>query len=188
MVQEPLSQQLRIDVNNATALGVAPDPKYNQLESRFMVSKDYGSGDVHPDELTEQSFVRRKVVFLGDCNGIPLPMADLCREADVMVHEATLLESMDAILPETRGHSTAAMAGLFAEYAQARVLALNHIKHPFSGNLEAESQLIVEARDAIQGSTEVQLAYDQMEIMIPREGFTKEMLEGKNDEPKIATF
>ena len=174
MVEEPIQPRF-IDAKKTAELGVAPGDKYKVLKAGFPVMTDDGKAEVHPDEVTRPGNPPRKVVFLGDCDGIPVPMASLCRDADVMVHEATLLESQIE-RTDTRGHSTAAMAGLFAEYVGARVLALNHISPSISVALKMEKELVKEARSMIKGSTEVQLAYDQMEIMIPRAGFTEEEL------------
>ena len=93
MVQEPHTQPRPINPNKTTELGVRPGNKYKHLKSGFSVMKDDGSGYVHAHEVTGLPHAPRKVVFLGDCSGVPLPMAELCRNADVLVHEATFLES-----------------------------------------------------------------------------------------------
>jgi ribonuclease BN (tRNA processing enzyme) len=70
---------------------------------------------------------------------------------------------------ERGGHSSASMAGVFADYVNAKVVALNHIsaKNKFNAAV-----VIDEATKAIKGTTtRVQLSYDFLELLVPRTGF-----------------
>jgi ribonuclease BN (tRNA processing enzyme) len=202
VVQEPLSMPQRVDVERAMAAGVKPGRKYRLLKAGFAVPSDDGSRRVHPKDVIVdgQPTISRKFALLGDCCGVPAPMAELCRDADVLVHEATLLQTgkffvcrllntlytfSDVPLTylvyilyffpdegrkvERGGHSSASMAGVYADYVNAKVVALNHISPK---NRENASIVIEEATTAIKGgTTRVQLSYDFLELFVPRTGF-----------------
>jgi len=131
----------------------------------------------------------RSVAVLGDCKAVPETMAQLCQNVDILIHEATLCE-LDSPLKIVRGgHSTAAMAGKVAHRVQPKVLLLNHIsstlRHEAAEQdlaLEAERQLKQPQQQAASEeketedapsppSTRVQIGYDHLEILVPRNGF-----------------
>ena len=90
---EEFSPPQRIDVKLANSLDVAQAHKYQELKNGFSVLRDDGTGEVHPDQvLVGSPFKARKLALMGDTCGIPLPMSQLCKNADVLVHEATLDE------------------------------------------------------------------------------------------------
>jgi ribonuclease Z len=95
VVQEPFSMPQRVDVERAMAAGVQPGRKYRLLKAGFAVPSDDGLRRVHPKDVIAdgQPIISRKFALLGDCCGVPAPMAELCRDADVLVHEATLLQT-----------------------------------------------------------------------------------------------
>jgi len=66
----------------------------------------------------------RKLVVFGDCRRLPEPPR-LARNADLIVHEATLDDSL-AELAFSRGHSTPSDAGRLARDANAQALVLWH--------------------------------------------------------------
>ena len=82
-----------IDVEKAKALGIEPSKKYGLLKCGLSVPTDDGTGEVHPDQVIIKSFRPRKIAVLSDHRRVPTQMADLCRNADVLVHEATLRKS-----------------------------------------------------------------------------------------------
>ena len=74
-----------------------------------------------------------------------------------------------------RGHSTASMAGRISGDTNASLLVLNHIssKSDRSDN-EGNSnhlRLISDAKKSSKGKSDVLVAYDFMEILVPRMGF-----------------
>ncbi|CAB9522687.1 Ribonuclease Z [Seminavis robusta] len=163
--QQPLP---RIDVERAESLGVESGVKFKLLKNGFAVMDESGKREVKPEEITVKSpFKARKVAILGDTCGIPPPMARLCQNVDVLLHEATMLNEEKRSLGLKRGHSTAAMAGEFADAVNADLLVLNHLNH--SGGMT--QQAAREAEGSIKGGTRVVSALDFMELAIPREGF-----------------
>jgi ribonuclease Z len=164
-----------LDVNRATELGVQPGGKYKLLKGGFPVMSDDGTREVKPDDvLTGEAPKPRKFALLGDCVAIPQPMTDLCRDADVLVHEATLNANDSQQKIQLGGHSTPQMAGSFADYVKAEVLALSHISPSPRGQTHKEvtRSIVSNAKKVIRGGTRVQLSYDLMEIVVPRGGFS----------------
>ena len=170
---EPTTLPLTLDIEKARDLGVtgASTAKYKLLKSGYSVQSDDGWREVQPEEVTRRTSHPRRVAILGDCCRVPQPMRRLCRGADVLVHEATFLESERKGRTEHVGHSSAAMAGRVAREVEARTLFLNHLglRQIFSDELQLTYDEAVEQA----GDTKVQLAYDFMELQIPRVGFGK---------------
>ena len=80
-----------IDMEKARALGLKPSKKLGLLKCGLSVPSDDGSGEmIHPHQVITKSFRPRKFVFLADHRLVLPPMASLCKDADVVVHEATL--------------------------------------------------------------------------------------------------
>jgi ribonuclease BN (tRNA processing enzyme) len=88
----------KIDVARAKSLGLEPSGKYMELKNGFPVMNDDGTRQIKPDEVTvEAPFKARRLAILGDNCGCTAPMAKLCENADVVVHEATLREENHAV-------------------------------------------------------------------------------------------
>ena len=79
-----------IDLNKAVALGVKPGKKYGLLKCGLSVLNDDGTDMVYPEQVLIKTYRPRKVAFVADHRLIYRPMAQLCKDADLMVHEATL--------------------------------------------------------------------------------------------------
>ena len=88
--QEP---QKRIDVWKCEKLGLMPSMKFSELKNGVAVQNDDGTREIQPHEvLIDNPHKARKVAVLGDTCGVPFAMAQLCKDADVLIHEATLRE------------------------------------------------------------------------------------------------
>ena len=139
----------------------------------------------------------RKIVILGDTYD-PSPIAELAREADILVHEATnahlpgvdvrakaedTYESVEETT-KSRGHSTPQMAGKFAKRIGAGNLFLNHFSSRYSGENDENSLAIMHAIKNLAvaefGSSEVVCARDLMNIETPPK---RALVEGKK--PKV---
>eukprot|EP00984_Skeletonema_dohrnii_P017428 scaffold7914_cov111-Skeletonema_dohrnii-CCMP3373.AAC.3 len=159
-----------IDKDKAIALGVKPSKKYGLLKCGISVPNDDGTGEVHPSQVLCNVFRPRKFSLLADHRRVPPPMARLCANSDVVVHEATLSKKDGVDRIKTRGHQNAFNAGRFAQMFGCKVLALNH----FGGLAFGKSlmtDILSEARDGNRGASQIMAAYDFMEIGVPRGGF-----------------
>lgn len=189
-VQEPWTQPQAIDVEKAKAAGVQPGGKYKLLKAGFDVPSDDGLRTVQPEDVwntDELPYKARKLAILGDCAAVPRPMMELCRNADILVHEATFMQSDTGDKVDFGGHSSAAMAGKVAEEVGAKTLVLNHISSTNQDPV-SEAALVNEAAAAIQGPTKVQLSYDLMDIHVPRRGFPDGLSEkSKSTQPEGAS-
>lgn len=172
VVSEPEPTQ-KIDANKATELGVAPGKKFRKLKNGFSVWSDDGLREVKPEQvLVGANRKVRKIAVIGDNRGLPPAMAELCQNADVMVHEAvsSVQNKKDA---HARGHSSPEMAGNAAKRVHALVLALNHISAG-TGSEELRD-LVCKAEKANGGVSQVVASFDFMELIVPRFGFGTEM-------------
>jgi len=156
-----------IDPEKAKKLGVRPGPKYNILKNGFPVPTDQDPNVmVQPEQVLVSSKRRgRTLALVGDNSYIPPPMAKLCLNVDILIHEATCI-NRDLRDAQRRGHSTAAMAGAFAAQVKAKLLLLYHISAANQGIQEAK-----EAARANRGVSRVLTAHDFMELLVPRGGY-----------------
>src|SRR5918995_191563 len=107
------------DPDRAQSLGVTPGPDFGRLQRGETVN------GVRPDQVMGETRRGRKLVLAGDT--VPCEMTRLVAyEADLLVHEATLLEDEAERAAETR-HSTALGAAELAAAARVTMLALTHV-------------------------------------------------------------
>jgi ribonuclease Z len=154
LVEDPRPGEF--DPARAQALGIAPGPDFGRLQRGETVD------GVMPDQVMGEARRGRKVVLAGDT--VPCEMTRLVGfEADLLVHEATLLEDEAARAQETR-HSTARGAARLAAEARVTMLALTHVSPRYSGR-EVED----EARPLF-ANTVVPRDFDRVEIPFPERG------------------
>jgi ribonuclease BN (tRNA processing enzyme) len=168
--QEPMSQPRPLNIDAARKLGVSTSSSIRMLKSGFSVLNDDKSRLVHADEVCGPANRPRKITILGDCSLVPPAMEALAMQSDVLVHEATLSILEKGKKMSTGGHSSSAQAAIFANKVKAQVLILNHLPKTLNTYVKSKEWLY-EAESRIRGPTRVQLAYDHLEILIPRNGF-----------------
>ncbi|KAL7529718.1 hypothetical protein ACHAXR_003116, partial [Thalassiosira sp. AJA248-18] len=159
-----------IDVEKAKQMGIQPSKKYGLLKCGLSVTTDDGTGEVHPHEVIVKSFRPRKFAFLADHRLVPTEMAQLCKGADLLVHEATLSKKDGLDKIKMRGHNTAYNAGLFGRSMGCKVVALNHFGSTSCGR-EYVGGMLFEAREGNQSASQIIASHDFMEVWIPRGGF-----------------
>jgi len=159
-----------IDLEKAKALGIQPGKKYGLLKCGLSVPTDDGTGTIHPDQVLIKSFRPRKFAFLADHRRVPVPMAQLCKNADLLVHEATLSKVDGLEKVKMRGHNTAHHAGTFGKEMGCKVVALNHFGGSNIGR-EHVSGRVSEAQEGNQNASQIISSHDFMEVWIPRGGF-----------------
>lgn len=114
----------------------------------------------------------RLIAILGDtCN--PLAIAPYIMDCDILVHEATGLESDRLNILQTF-HSTGSMAGSFAKSVRAKHLILNHfsprtaIDNVPCDETTYQRRVLKEAKDAAGPDVLVTASYDHLAIPIPK--------------------
>ncbi|CAJ1936929.1 unnamed protein product, partial [Cylindrotheca closterium] len=161
-----------VDPDKAKALGVLPNGrKFDLLKHGFSVQTEDGKRTVQAEEVLKPRNKRaRKITITGDNRGWTTQMLRLAENSDVLVHESTLVKE-----DYKRGHSTANMAGKVSGDAHAALLVLNHIssksdRSDILGNSN-QLKLIKDAKESSNGKSEVIVAFDFMELLVPRDGF-----------------
>ncbi|TWT26098.1 ribonuclease Z [Planomicrobium sp. CPCC 101110] len=139
ITQKPLPPKLQID--KATALGVPKGPLLARLKNGEDVVLEDGT-TVKSEEVTEPGSRGFIVSILGDTRFCQAA-ADLSRDADVMVHEATFDAETKKLAGEY-GHSTILEAAETARLASAKLLVANHISARFLP--EDEKRLLQQVR------------------------------------------
>ncbi|KAG6556446.1 hypothetical protein Mapa_002389 [Marchantia paleacea] len=173
-VVEERTRRGRFDVERARQHGVKPGKFFRMLEAGDSVMLADGK-IVYPSDVLGTPRRGRKVVILGDtCDSKSMMAA--AQEADVVVHEATVLEQ-DASEVLQRGHSTAKMAGQFARDIKAGTLVLTHFSRKLDGALyvdersharETIGHLVASAQEAFEKDNVI-AAEDMMAITIELE-------------------
>ena len=140
------------------AAGIAPGPQYGVLKQGGSIRLPDGRTVCGADYLSPPQ-PGRSVALFGDTRYVS-EHAAFCRNADVLVHEATFGAGEEE-LAERYGHSTAAQAAALARDAQVRRLILTHISARHNGNTEA----LLSAAQAV--FPETALAEDLSEFPVP---------------------
>lgn len=151
-----------------------PGPLFGRLKAGESVTLENGCV-VLPSEVLEKPISGRKVCILGDCSSVlgEAPL-HLCRDADVLVHEATLGNEHREKAVE-HGHSTPGMAAAVARACSAQRLVLYHFSQRYKpgsvlkdGDENEVLGLQRDAEEALWGTeVEVTVAEDFMTLPVP---------------------
>ncbi|XP_015195753.2 zinc phosphodiesterase ELAC protein 1 [Lepisosteus oculatus] len=162
----------KLNVQLLKELGIKPGPICGRLKNGESVTLENGVV-VSPEDVLEEAVPGRKVCILGDCCSLVGDAGRrLCHGADVLVHEATLEDSLRDKAWE-HGHSTPSMAAELAEACQVKQLVLYHFSQrykPQSLLKEKEDDNVLELKrqaEAALNGREVILAEDFLTIPIP---------------------
>ncbi|KAL3761952.1 hypothetical protein ACHAWU_010129 [Discostella pseudostelligera] len=159
-----------IDLNKAIALGVKPSKKYGLLKCGLSVPNDEGTDVVRPEQVLNKMYRPRKLALLADHRLVYRPMAQLCKDADLLVHEATLSKEDGLEKIKMRGHNNAFNAGAFGKEMGCKAIALNHFGSASSGK-DYVTSMVSEAREGNRNASQIIATYDFLEVSIPRGGF-----------------
>jgi len=146
----------KFNAARACELGVPEGPLFSKLQHGETVEVDGVS--VTPEQVLGPSRKGRKVVYSGDtrpCRAV----VDLARDADLLIHDATLLSDEERQASDF-GHSTALAAAEVAKDAGAHVLALVH----YSPRYKDTDPLLQEAKKVFPAT----VAPSDLEEMIIR--------------------
>uniref|UniRef100_A0A7S4V718 Metallo-beta-lactamase domain-containing protein n=1 Tax=Ditylum brightwellii TaxID=49249 RepID=A0A7S4V718_9STRA len=162
----------KIDAAKATELGVKPGTKYKLLKNGFPVMSDDETKEIRPEQVLTDTVSPRKFAIVGDNSKISLALAQLCHNADVLVHEATLVGKDAEEKAQKRGHSSATTAGKVAQKVHAKALVLNHLSPKLLS--EEIDVLLQNAEKSNCGVSQIAAAFDFMELWVPRGGYNFE--------------
>ena len=149
-----------LDVARLRAEGIPARPLYRRLKEGESVT--LGDGRVlHGADYCAPAPAARRIIIFGDtCHDDA--HADFCRDADLIVHEATFAGGEEARAAR-HGHSTADQTACLARDAGAKLLYLTHISARYD---EAETAALRERARAIFPATH--LAHDRLVLDVPR--------------------
>lgn len=140
-------------------LGIPQGPLWGKLKQGQTIELPDGRL-IHGQDYLAPAQKGREVVIFGDTQ-FALEHVDFCRDADVLVHEATFGKEA-ADLARQYGHATCVEAAELARLAQVKCLYLTHISARYHGQA---AQLEHDARQIFAASY---LVHDLLEVAITR--------------------
>jgi ribonuclease Z len=120
---------------------------------------------IHLGDLTRSKSPSRRICVVGDTSDAS-GVAPLCRDVDVLVHEATMLAA-ETDIARSRGHSSSRTAAEFAKRIGARRTILNHVSVSYSS--QQVRTLESEAR-ALLGRDRAFVAHNMSIFNVPQHG------------------
>ena len=149
-----------LDVARLRAEGVPAGPLYRRLKAGETIT--LGDGRVlHGADYCAPAPAARRIIIFGDtCHDDA--HAAFCRDADLIVHEATFAGGEEARAAR-HGHSTADQTARLARDAGAKLLYLTHISARYD---DAETAALLQRAREIFLATH--LAHDRLVLDVPR--------------------
>jgi ribonuclease Z len=148
----------RFHPDRARELGVPEGPLWGRLHKGDTVTLDDGR-TLGPEDLVGAPRRGRTLVYSGDTRP-HLPLLEVSRGADLLIHEATFGGDEAERAVET-GHSTASEAARVALEAGVRRLVLTHVSPRYSRDAP---ELLAEAKAVFPETT---IARDGMVVEVP---------------------
>uniref|UniRef100_UPI00358FB73A zinc phosphodiesterase ELAC protein 1 isoform X2 n=1 Tax=Myxine glutinosa TaxID=7769 RepID=UPI00358FB73A len=165
----------RLNSQKLQELGVLPGPLYGQIKAGQSITLPNGQL-LEPRDVMGPPIPGCKLCIFGDCIGpLDSAAAHLCQDADLLVHEATLEDGLEA-KAIANGHSTPRVAATFAVECHVRRLLLTHFSQRYKPLEPGEDGASEEAKDvmilkkqaeAVMGKGTVQLAQDLIVVEVP---------------------
>jgi ribonuclease Z len=163
------SSGIRFDKQKLLEHGLPTDGRSSHREyfQRLLEGESVvvGGRTVHAGDITRSVPPPRRICIVGDTSDAS-GVAPLCRNVDVLVHEATTLAA-DSDIARSRGHSSSRTAAEFAKRVGARRVILNHTSVSYSAQqirtLEAEAR-------ALLGRDRAYVAHDMSVFNVPFQG------------------
>lgn len=151
----------RFHPEKAMALGVPKGPLWSMLQRGMDVKLPDGRV-IRPSDVLGPPRLGRKIVYSGDTRPSER-VAELARDADVLIHEATLGDELSERARE-EGHSTPSEAAQVALKANVKLLVLTHISARYSN-----PEVLLEQARRIFPETRIPNDLDYIEIPLPRD-------------------
>jgi ribonuclease Z len=147
----------RFHPEKAKALKIPEGPLWARIQQGHPIKLPNGQ-IVKPEKVVGAARTGRKIVYTGDTRPFK-SLAELAKGADLLIHEATLDDSL-ADKANEDGHSTPSQAAEDARKAKVKQLVLTHV----SARYEDPSILLKQAQRIFR---KTQVAEDFMKIEIP---------------------
>ena len=126
-----INPEPRLDIQRLDAEGIPRGPLWGELAHGNPVEHD--GRMLLPQHYLRASRPARRIIVCGD-NDTPDLLAEVAKDVDVLVHEATFTQPLIERTQATFGHSTAAAVAQFAEQAGVKNLVLTHISARYQPN------------------------------------------------------
>ncbi|MEM2939500.1 MAG: ribonuclease Z [Candidatus Bathyarchaeia archaeon] len=147
--------------DKAVALGVPRGPLWSTLQRGMNIKLPDGRV-IRPADVLGPSRPGRKIVYTGDTRPSNR-IAELAKNADVLIHEATLDDEL-AERANEEGHSTPSEAAQIALKANVKLLVLVHVSARYS-----EPKILLEQARKIFLNTYIPSDLEKIEIPLPKE-------------------
>jgi ribonuclease Z len=123
----------RFDREKAISLGIPAGPLFGRLQKgeTITVGNDGGRVEVRPTDVMGPLRPGRKIVYTGDTLPVTRKIAEIAKNADLLIHDATYDETETEKASEFC-HATAGQAGEAAAAASVGTLALVHISSRYT--------------------------------------------------------
>lgn len=158
----------KLAINRLERDAIPRGPFWGQLARGFDV--EHEGRTLRSEEYLDFTRLPRRIVIGGD-NDSPELLAEACRGAQVLVHEATYTEAIANAAGNQFGHSTAAQVATFAQQVGVPNLVLTHFSArylPTPNHGHSIEDIRAEAEAAYQGR--LFLAQDFMRLHLDRDG------------------
>lgn len=161
-----------LDTARLAGLGVPAGPLWGQLRKGEDIT--FGGQVLSAADFLHYPHPPRRIVVGGD-NDTPGLLAEACKTAQVLVHEATYTEEVGSKAGDV-GHSTASAVAAFAQSAGLPNLVLTHFSARYQANL-ARSPSIgdIQAEAAARYRSHLFLAEDFARYRLDKAGVLKRM-------------
>ncbi len=158
----------KLDTDKLDRDAIPRGPLWGQLARGFDV--EHEGKLVRSDDYLLCTREPRRLVIGGD-NDRPELLAKACRDAQVLVHEATYTQAVAGNARQHHGHSTAASVAQFAQAAGVPNLVLTHFSARYQADPGRSPSIVevqAEATEHYQGA--LYLAEDFMRLHLSRDG------------------
>jgi ribonuclease Z len=151
----------KLDTQALAARGVPPGPAWGQLQHGRDVRLD--DGTVLSAAELRSEHTERAVAVVGGDNDTPALLAEACRDADILVHEATYTEAVLQKVGPGPQHSSVERVTQFAAAGRLPNLVLTHFS-PRYDNPEGMAEVEAEARLHYDGNLFLARDFDTYEL------------------------
>jgi len=150
----------RFHPEKALALGVPKGPLWSKLQRGMEITLPDGR-IIRPSDVLDPLRPGRKIVYSGDTRPSE-KIVELARNADILIHEATLGDELAGRALE-EGHSTPSEAAQVALKANVKLLVLTHISARYSN-----PKIILEQARKIFPNTHIPNDLERIEVPLPK--------------------